>query len=338
MQADKIFEALASAQRRKILAYLSKSQLTTSDLAERFEMTAPSMSRHLSVLENAGLVTSERRGQRVLYQLNSDNLVNTLTGFALEICPVAGPLKRESRALAKRRRAVEWLSSTPSEQTLRGDTMAAVRPLPPFNAAGFNASSDDVFGRIAARYDMLCDLFSLGIHRYWKRRVAETILREPWEELLDVASGTGDIVLRVLDRRETRNSCHVMASDISQQMLSVAERRLARQGYTVELRCQDAHSLSGIAANSVDLYSISLGLKICDRSVVLRSSSGAPPRQAQCQLGWFHRHLGADLLLIYRIRRGSVTLHRIGTHQQLFAAKKAVKHGSSTRRRRKLQK
>jgi DNA-binding transcriptional ArsR family regulator len=103
MQADKIFEALASAHRRKILAYLAKTQLTTSELAQRFAMTAPSMSRHLSVLENAGLVTSSRQGQRVLYQLNSDNLVNTLTGFALEICPVAGPLKRESRALAKRR-------------------------------------------------------------------------------------------------------------------------------------------------------------------------------------------------------------------------------------------
>jgi len=107
MQADKIFEALASGPRRQILAYLSKAQLTTSVLAARFEMTAPSMSRHLSVLENAGLVTSQRHGQRVLYQLNSDNLVNTLTGFALEICPVAGPLKRESRALAKRRRVTE---------------------------------------------------------------------------------------------------------------------------------------------------------------------------------------------------------------------------------------
>jgi len=107
MQADKIFEALASAQRRKILAYLSKAQLTTSELAQRFAMTAPSMSRHLSVLENAGLVTSSRQGQRVLYQLNSDNLVNTLTGYALEICPVAGPLKRESRALAKRRATTE---------------------------------------------------------------------------------------------------------------------------------------------------------------------------------------------------------------------------------------
>jgi DNA-binding transcriptional ArsR family regulator len=105
MQADKIFEALASSPRRQILAYLSKTQLTTSELATKFDMTAPSMSRHLSVLENAGLVSSKRHGQRVLYQLNPDSLVNTLTGFALEICPIAGPLKRESRALARLKRA-----------------------------------------------------------------------------------------------------------------------------------------------------------------------------------------------------------------------------------------
>lgn len=107
MQADKIFEALASAPRRQILAYLSKTELTTADLAEKFGMTAPSMSRHLSVLENAGLVTSQRQGQKVLYKLMPDSLVNTLTGFAMEICPVAGPLKRESRSLAKRRKATE---------------------------------------------------------------------------------------------------------------------------------------------------------------------------------------------------------------------------------------
>lgn len=104
MQVDRIFEALASRSRREILAYLSKTELTTQELAERFAMTPPSMSRHLSVLENAGLVSSERKGQRVLYRLNPDSLVSTLTGYALEICPVGGPLKRESRALAKRKR------------------------------------------------------------------------------------------------------------------------------------------------------------------------------------------------------------------------------------------
>jgi DNA-binding transcriptional ArsR family regulator len=105
VNADRIFEALASGPRRRILAYLSKTDLTTTELAERFGMTAPSMSRHLTVLENAGLVTSERTGQHVHYRLSPDSLVNTLTGFAFEICPVAGPLKRESRTLARRKRA-----------------------------------------------------------------------------------------------------------------------------------------------------------------------------------------------------------------------------------------
>jgi DNA-binding transcriptional ArsR family regulator len=101
---DKIFEALASAPRRQILAYLSETELTTSQLAERFGMTAPSISRHLSVLENAGLVSSIRQGQFVLYRLNRDHLANNLTGFVFDLCPVAGPLKKESRALAKSRK------------------------------------------------------------------------------------------------------------------------------------------------------------------------------------------------------------------------------------------
>lgn len=102
MQVDKIFEALASTPRRQILAYLSEAELTTSDLAERFSMSAPTISRHLSILENAGLVNSERRGQFVMYRLNRDNLMNTLSSYAFELCPVARPLKRESR-LRKRR-------------------------------------------------------------------------------------------------------------------------------------------------------------------------------------------------------------------------------------------
>ena len=102
MQLDKIFEALASRPRREILAYLSEAELTTTDLTARFSMSAPAISRHLSILENADLVSSERQGQRVLYRMNRDNLVNTLTGFAFEVCPVGRPLKRESRALGKR--------------------------------------------------------------------------------------------------------------------------------------------------------------------------------------------------------------------------------------------
>lgn len=100
---DKIFEALASKPRRQILAYLTKNELSTTDLAQRFAMSTPAVSRHLSILENAGLVTSERSGQFVLYKLNADSLVNSLTGYAFELCPVARPLKRARVAIQTRK-------------------------------------------------------------------------------------------------------------------------------------------------------------------------------------------------------------------------------------------
>jgi len=103
MALDKIFEALASGPRRQILAYLSEAELSTSELAERFQMSAPAISRHLSVLENAGLVVRERQGQFVMYRLQREHLVNHLTGFALELCPVGRPLKRESARIAKKK-------------------------------------------------------------------------------------------------------------------------------------------------------------------------------------------------------------------------------------------
>ncbi len=106
MKINNVFDALASTPRRQILAYLSEAELSTTDLATRFDMTAPAISRHLSVLENAELITSERRGQFVYYRLNGDNLVNTLTGYAFELCPTGRPLKRESSAIRKRQKKV----------------------------------------------------------------------------------------------------------------------------------------------------------------------------------------------------------------------------------------
>jgi ArsR family transcriptional regulator len=104
MEIDKVFEALASRPRREILAYLAHAELSTSELAERFSMSAPAISRHLSILENAGLISGTRSGQFVLYKLNGDSLVNTLTGFALDICPTGKSLKRESRAAGGRKK------------------------------------------------------------------------------------------------------------------------------------------------------------------------------------------------------------------------------------------
>jgi DNA-binding transcriptional ArsR family regulator len=95
---QKVFEALSSTARRKILAYLSESEMTAGEIASRFEMSKPAVSQHLSVLEHAGLVEKEKRGQYVHYWLVPDSLANTLNGFVQEVCPVSRPLKKESAA------------------------------------------------------------------------------------------------------------------------------------------------------------------------------------------------------------------------------------------------
>jgi len=98
---SRVFEALASTPRRKILAYLSEASLTAGEIAERFEMSKPALSKHLKILENAGLVMSEKKGQFVHYSLADENLLSTLTNHLMAFCPVGGPLKKESAALAK---------------------------------------------------------------------------------------------------------------------------------------------------------------------------------------------------------------------------------------------
>jgi demethylmenaquinone methyltransferase / 2-methoxy-6-polyprenyl-1,4-benzoquinol methylase len=139
------------------------------------------------------------------------------------------------------------------------------------NAAEFAWQTDDVFGRIAGRYDRLCDLFSLGIHRLWKRRVAQAIARETWGTLLDGATGTGDIILRVLPQVAGQRRT-IIASDISPKMLAIAADRLGAHGDEVQLRQLDAEAMTTMASGSVDAYSMSLALKICNRQLAMQEA------------------------------------------------------------------
>ncbi|WP_410497684.1 ubiquinone/menaquinone biosynthesis methyltransferase [Chitinibacter sp. S2-10] len=141
----------------------------------------------------------------------------------------------------------------------------------PENAAEFAELNDDVFGRIASRYDLLCDLFSFGIHRLWKRRVAQRIADEEWSTLLDGATGTGDIILKLLPQI-TKQNRHITAADISEKMLGVAQQRFGVRANNVKLLKLDAERMSSIEDESIDAYSISLALKICNRQLVLKEA------------------------------------------------------------------
>jgi ArsR family transcriptional regulator len=98
---DRVFEALASAARRKILAYLNEGELTAGEIGARFDFSKPALSGHLRILEDAGLIQREKRGQFVYFKLVPERLTNTVFAWAAELCPVAGPLKRESKQRAR---------------------------------------------------------------------------------------------------------------------------------------------------------------------------------------------------------------------------------------------
>jgi len=95
--ADKVFEALSSTVRRKILAYVSEAPLSAGDIAQKFQMSQPAISKHLKILENAELVDKTRDGQFIYYEMRKDTLSGTLAGYIQQVCPPSRSLKKEGR-------------------------------------------------------------------------------------------------------------------------------------------------------------------------------------------------------------------------------------------------
>jgi ArsR family transcriptional regulator len=68
---NSIFKALNDKTRRDILALLRDKDMTAGDIADQFNISKPSISHHLDLLKTAGLVSSEKRGQFVVYSINT---------------------------------------------------------------------------------------------------------------------------------------------------------------------------------------------------------------------------------------------------------------------------
>jgi ArsR family transcriptional regulator len=71
VRSEDVFKALADPNRRKILKLLQGGSLTAGELAESFAFSKASLSHHFSVLKTAELVRTERRGQQIVYSLNT---------------------------------------------------------------------------------------------------------------------------------------------------------------------------------------------------------------------------------------------------------------------------
>ena len=84
MSSNQTFRALADPTRREILDLLRKGEITAGALAEKFDMTKPSMSHHFAVLKEADLITSRRDGQQIWYGLNT-TVVQDLMAWAMRL-------------------------------------------------------------------------------------------------------------------------------------------------------------------------------------------------------------------------------------------------------------
>ena len=68
---DSIFKALSDKNRRKILEILKSKDMTVSEISEHFDFSGASLSHHLDILKRSRLVVSERKGQFIVYSLNT---------------------------------------------------------------------------------------------------------------------------------------------------------------------------------------------------------------------------------------------------------------------------
>lgn len=129
----------------------------------------------------------------------------------------------------------------------------------------------ELFDSVATRYDLMNDLMSLGIHRFWKRYAVHIAGIRAGDHILDVAGGTGDMARLFCDRVGTAGS--VTICDISHEMVCMGRDRLTDSGNAGNIRFVqgDAENLPFID-NSFDFICIAFGLRnVTDKQRALES-------------------------------------------------------------------
>lgn len=128
-----------------------------------------------------------------------------------------------------------------------------------------------VFDSVAARYDVMNDLMSLGIHRLWKRLAIERAGVRPGHSVLDIAGGTGDLTLKFSRLVGPRG--RVVLADINESMLRVGRDKLLDQGVdgNVDYVQANAECLP-FPDNTFDCITIAFGLRnVTNKDAALRS-------------------------------------------------------------------
>lgn len=76
-----VFKAISDSTRREILRLLSEKDLSAGEIAEHFDISKPALTKHLNILREAELVSSEKKGNFIIYSINVTVLQQALSGF-----------------------------------------------------------------------------------------------------------------------------------------------------------------------------------------------------------------------------------------------------------------
>jgi demethylmenaquinone methyltransferase/2-methoxy-6-polyprenyl-1,4-benzoquinol methylase len=129
----------------------------------------------------------------------------------------------------------------------------------------------DVFHSVAAKYDVMNDLMSFGVHRLWKRFTIDMSGVRPGNKVLDLAGGTGDLTKKF--SKLVGPSGKVVLADINSSMLEVGRERLTNQGYVGNIEYVQANAqYLPFEDNTFDVITIAFGLRnVTDKDEALRS-------------------------------------------------------------------
>ncbi len=118
----------------------------------------------------------------------------------------------------------------------------------------------EVFHSVSENYDLMNDLMSFGIHRWWKRFTLDMAAVRAGERVLDLASGTGDLAIKMAERLQARGE--IFITDINSSMLDIARRRMIDAGLikNTQYLLVNAEQLP-FADNYFDCITIAFGLR-----------------------------------------------------------------------------